>query len=88
MPEASLAQLAEHALRKRTVAGSIPTGGFIVQNACLQHVTPRAQNVPQCRPSCLQHLKLRARGGGDGRRRRPGISGSGAACAAYATYVA
>jgi hypothetical protein len=26
---ASLAQLAEHALRKRTVAGSIPAGGFI-----------------------------------------------------------
>ena len=25
---ASLAQLAEHALRKRTVVGSIPTGGF------------------------------------------------------------
>ena len=26
---ASLAQLAEHALRKRTVVGSIPTGGFL-----------------------------------------------------------
>ena len=26
---ASLAQLAEHALRKRTVVGSIPTGGFV-----------------------------------------------------------
>ncbi len=26
---ASIAQLAEHALRKRTVVGSIPTGGFI-----------------------------------------------------------
>ena len=25
---ASIAQLAEHALRKRTVVGSIPTGGF------------------------------------------------------------
>ena len=25
--DASLAQLAEHALRKRTVVGSIPTGG-------------------------------------------------------------
>ena len=27
---ASIAQLAEHALRKRTVVGSIPTGGFII----------------------------------------------------------
>ena len=27
-PEASLAQLAEHALRKRMVVGSIPTGGW------------------------------------------------------------
>ena len=27
---ASIAQLAEHALRKRTVVGSIPTGGFFV----------------------------------------------------------
>ena len=26
---ASIAQLVEHALRKRTVVGSIPTGGFI-----------------------------------------------------------
>ena len=26
---ASIAQLAEHALRKRMVVGSIPTGGFI-----------------------------------------------------------
>jgi hypothetical protein len=26
---ASIAQLAEHALRKRTVVGSIPTGGFL-----------------------------------------------------------
>jgi hypothetical protein len=30
---ASLAQLAEHALRKRTVAGSIPAGGFIYVTA-------------------------------------------------------
>ena len=28
--DASLAQLAEYALRKRTVVGSIPTGGFSV----------------------------------------------------------
>ena len=28
--DASLAQLAEHALRKRTVVGSIPTGGFFI----------------------------------------------------------
>ena len=27
-PDASLAQLVEHALRKRMVVGSIPTGGF------------------------------------------------------------
>ena len=26
---ASIAQLVEHALRKRTVVGSIPTGGFL-----------------------------------------------------------
>ena len=26
---ASIAQLAEHALRKRTVVGLIPTGGFL-----------------------------------------------------------
>ena len=31
---ASLAQLVEHALRKRTVVGSIPTGGFFVLHAC------------------------------------------------------
>ena len=29
MPSASLAQLAEHALRKRTVVGSIPTRGLL-----------------------------------------------------------
>ena len=28
---ASIAQLVEHALRKRTVVGSIPTGGFSLQ---------------------------------------------------------
>ena len=28
MPQASIAQLAERTLRKRTVVGSIPTGGF------------------------------------------------------------
>ena len=28
--DASLAQLAEHALHKRTVVGSIPTGGFFI----------------------------------------------------------
>ena len=31
---ASLAQLAEHALRKRMVVGSIPTGGFAVTSFC------------------------------------------------------
>ena len=29
-PEASIAQLAEHALRKRAVVGSIPTGGLLI----------------------------------------------------------
>ena len=29
-PDASLAQLVEHALRKRMVVGSIPTGGFLL----------------------------------------------------------
>ena len=29
--EASLAQLAEHALRKRMVVGLIPTGGFLAE---------------------------------------------------------
>ena len=28
-PHASLAQLVEHALRKRMVVGSIPTGGYL-----------------------------------------------------------
>ena len=31
---ASLAQLVEHALRKRTVVGSIPTGGYISADLC------------------------------------------------------
>ena len=31
LPSASLAQLAEHALRKRMVVGSIPTGGCLAQ---------------------------------------------------------
>ena len=31
--DASLAQLAEHALRKRTVVGSIPTGGSLIMTA-------------------------------------------------------
>ena len=30
---ASLAQLAEHALRKRMVVGSIPTGGYVFNSA-------------------------------------------------------
>ena len=30
---ASLAQLAEHALRKRMVVGSIPTGGYVLNSA-------------------------------------------------------
>ena len=32
---ASLAQLVEHALRKRTVVGSIPTGGFALPTSSL-----------------------------------------------------
>ena len=34
--QASLAQLVEHALRKRRVVGSIPTGGFAVMLATAQ----------------------------------------------------
>ena len=32
---ASIAQLVEHALRKRTVVGSIPTGGFALPTSSL-----------------------------------------------------
>ena len=52
---ASLAQLAEHALRKRMVAGSIPAGGFVpagcplaAQEMCfwLVNIQRRRANVP------------------------------------------
>ena len=36
---ASLAQLVEHALRKRMVVGSIPTGGFIAALTPALHVS-------------------------------------------------
>ena len=42
---ASLAQLAEHALRKRMVAGSIPAGGFSFKRL----------------PKCVEHLRERIR---------------------------
>ena len=57
-PEASLAQLAEHALRKRMVAGSIPAGGFVpagcplaAQEMCfwLVNIQRRRANVPTTR---------------------------------------
>ena len=53
--EASLAQLAEHALRKRMVAGSIPAGGFVpagcplaAREMCfwLVNIQRRRANVP------------------------------------------
>ena len=34
---ASIAQLAERALRKRTVGGSIPPGGFVADFVCCIH---------------------------------------------------
>ena len=52
---ASLAQLAEHALRKRMVAGSIPAGGFVpagcplaAREMCfwLVNIQRRRANVP------------------------------------------
>ena len=39
LSSASLAQLAEHALRKRMVVGSIPTGGFIAALTPALHVS-------------------------------------------------
>ena len=33
--QASLAQLVEHALRKRMVVGSIPTGGLLLWKSCI-----------------------------------------------------
>jgi hypothetical protein len=49
-PTASLAQLVEHALRKRMVTGSIPVGGSLLHltlgiellHGCLRHGAPRA----------------------------------------------
>ena len=61
---ASLAQLAEHALRKRMVVGSIPTGGFAVLPArcqllewrCPAHPTgssySKTEDVGESRISC------------------------------------
>ena len=48
---ASLAQLAEHALRKRTVVGSIPTGGFfgrrIAQSRAVTHMGKPQVSLPE-----------------------------------------
>ena len=38
---ASIAQLVEHALRKRTVVGSIPTGGFLFGSRARQKMSMR-----------------------------------------------
>ena len=47
---ASIAQLAEHALRKRTVVGSIPTGGFFEKTKkhrhCRLHITVNGRVHP------------------------------------------
>ena len=43
---ASLAQLAEHALRKRKVVGSIPTGGFLM---CIPYMSARARRCASAR---------------------------------------
>ena len=50
---ASLAQLAEHALRKRTVVGSIPTGGFAKTDSHLYLHMSSAENY---KPSDLLSL--------------------------------
>ena len=52
MPEASLAQLAEHALRKRTVVGSIPTGGYML-HLVLCCCDVMACSIRQARPGEL-----------------------------------
>ena len=38
---ASIAQLAEHVLRKRTVVGSIPTGGLLAKTAVSLQMYPK-----------------------------------------------
>ena len=44
--EASLAQLAEHALRKRMVVGSIPTGGLAVTSVSYLLILSSEASVP------------------------------------------
>ena len=47
-PQASLAQLVEHALRKRMVVGSIPTGGLLAlteRDAKMRQGTHTAREV-------------------------------------------
>ena len=56
-PEASLAQLAEHALRKRMVAGSIPAGGF-----CAVLCVPATRRASQITRQMRGELQARARG--------------------------
>ena len=52
MPQASLAQLAEHALRKRMVMGSIPIGGRL-RNAGGRHFTTASVVFHQCVGVCV-----------------------------------
>ena len=70
---ASLAQLAEHALRKRMVAGSIPAGGLQLKGRCAAFAwalgakchqwaaTPRL-SLPACCVLCSSRLPPSGRG--------------------------
>ena len=48
--QASLAQLVEHALRKRMIVGSIPTGGFL---QCIMLPARLRQILGRCRTLLL-----------------------------------
>ena len=50
---ASIAQLAEHALRKRTVVGSIPTGGSLFESLAEQRKDKECP--PFCRSKMIPH---------------------------------
>ena len=50
---ASIAQLAEHALRKRTVVGSIPTGGSLFESLARQRRDKECS--PFCRSKIIPH---------------------------------
>ena len=52
---ASLAQLVEHALRKRMVVGSIPTGGFSCMSRMCQ---PGASSQSDAAPKVTEHAAL------------------------------